>query len=83
MVKKNATIIGIEVRKSEDPKTRVITEKYYLHATTTDATMVDGTATFSAKIPDDILCRAQIGKPYDIVYRNFNGWNTVEGLYHA
>lgn len=83
MVKKNANIVGIEVRKTQDPKTKVVTEKYYLHAYSSDATMVEGIATFSAKIPDDILPLVEIDSTYDIVYRSYNGWNTVEGLYHV
>lgn len=85
MIKKRCTIVGIEVRQQRDYKTKTeMPPKYYLHCQTTDAQLVEGTATFSGKVKDDeILSRIVIGDTVNIVYTNFNGYNTIEDIYHG
>lgn len=84
MVKKNCKIVGIEVRSSTDPKTKITSERYYLHAISSDCNLISGTSSvFSAKLPDDIVSYAEVGSTYDVAYRMFNGWCIVEGLYRV
>lgn len=84
MVKKNCKIVGIEVRSSTDPKTKVSTEKYYLHAISSDGNLIYGnTSVFTGKMLDDVVSYAEVGITYDIVFRMYNGWCTVEGLYRV
>lgn len=84
MVKKNCKIVGIEVRSTTDPKTHISSERYYLHAISSDGNLISGNSSvFSAKLPDDIVSHAEVGSTYDVAYRMYNGWCTVEGLYRV
>ena len=84
MLKKNCTVVGIEVRKSVDPQTKIASQKYYLHCTSTSGDFVEGNlSAFSARLPDDLVHSVEVGCCCDIVYRSYNGWNTVEGLYYV
>lgn len=84
MVKKFCKVVGIEVRKSIDYATKKENPpKYYLHCITSDAVTVEGVTTFSAKLPDELVPRIEIDDVVNIVYRSYNGWNTVEDIYHG
>lgn len=82
MIKKNCTIVGIEVRHSSDPKTKEkLPDRYYVHATHYDSDLCEGISTFSGKIDDLIASSIHVGDVVNIVYRSFNGYNTVEDVY--
>ena len=84
MIKRNCTIVGIEVRNSVDPQTKAQNPpRYYLHASTSDAHLCEGVATLSGKLPDSIVPDLRIGDIVNVVYRSFNGYNTVEDVYHG
>lgn len=84
MIKKNCTIVGLEVRHSVDSQTKTkLPDRYYVHATHYDADLREGVATFSGKVDDVIASSLQIGDVVNIVYRSFNGYNTVEDVYHG
>lgn len=82
MIKKHCTIIGIEVRHSSDPQSKVkLPDRYYIHATHYDADLLDGLSTFSGKVDEVLASNIQVGDVVNIVYRSFNGYNTVEDVY--
>lgn len=82
MVIKNVRIIGLEVRHSVDPRTKVSVDKYYIHGIYPSDNLISGDSVcFSGKLPDLLSGQPDIGGVYDICFRSYNGYNTVEAFY--
>lgn len=73
--------IGIEVRHTKDFNTKQPKDVYYFHGQILDKPALDGVLTFSAKIPDHLLCRFEVGKNYLIAYSTYNGYRTIQEVF--